>query len=143
MDILRTVRISGKVWMSERLLEVPSGPKLFVVVQIYFEAIKSVIMFLIFFTHGSFDDIARAPQRTSARKTRRGARVGVKLRALDDVEFRDAVTEAAARHAHGEVFSKHIELEPALEDPVERAWQRRQTTKTTITLRLVYGAAPR
>ena len=33
----------------------------------------------------------------------------------DDGAFRDAL------HAHGELFAKHIEPEPAPEDPVERA----------------------
>ena len=45
-----------------------------------------------------------------------------RLRAGSNAEFRDAaVTEAAALHAHDELFSKHIELEPAPEDPVDWA----------------------
>ena len=35
--------------------------------------------------------------------------------------FRDAFEEAAALHAHDELFAKHIEPEPAPEDPVEWA----------------------
>ena len=38
-----------------------------------------------------------------------------------DGAFRDAVTEAAALHAHDELFAKHIEPEPAPEDPVDWA----------------------
>ena len=37
--------------------------------------------------------------------------------------------EAATLHAHDELFSKHIEPEPAPEDPVDWAMQRRQTTR--------------
>ena len=44
-----------------------------------------------------------------------------RLLAGSNAEFRDAVTEAAALHAHDELFSKHIEPEPAPEDPVEWA----------------------
>ena len=40
------------------------------------------------------------------------------MRARGGFDFRDAVTEAAALHAHDELFSEHIELEPAPEDPV-------------------------
>ena len=43
------------------------------------------------------------------------------LRAQNDAEFRDAVTEAAALHARDELFSKHVEPEHAPEDPVEWA----------------------
>ena len=43
------------------------------------------------------------------------------MRAGSNAEFRDAVTEAAALHAHDEFFSKHIEPEPAPEDPVDWA----------------------
>ena len=43
------------------------------------------------------------------------------LRAHNDGAFRDAVEEAAALHAHNELFAKHIEPEPAPEDPVEWA----------------------
>ena len=42
-----------------------------------------------------------------------------RLRARGDVDFRDAVTEAAALHSRDELFSKHIEPEPAPEDPEE------------------------
>ena len=44
-----------------------------------------------------------------------------RLRAGSNAEFREAVAEAAALHAHDELFSKHIEPEPAPEDPVEWA----------------------
>ena len=44
-----------------------------------------------------------------------------RLRAGSNAEFRDAVAEAAALHAHDELFSKHIEPEPAPEDPVDWA----------------------
>ena len=44
-----------------------------------------------------------------------------RLRVVSNAEFRDAVTEAAALHAHDELFSKHIEPEPAPEDPVDWA----------------------
>ena len=44
-----------------------------------------------------------------------------RLRAHSDEEFRDAATEAAALHAHGELFANHIELEPAKEGPPEWA----------------------
>ena len=43
------------------------------------------------------------------------------LRAQSDAEFHEAVEEAAALHAHDELFSKHIEPEPAPEDPMEWA----------------------
>ena len=43
------------------------------------------------------------------------------LRAQSDAEFHEAVEEAAPLHAHDELFSKHIEPEPAPEDPVEWA----------------------
>ena len=43
------------------------------------------------------------------------------MRAQSDAEFHEAVEEAAALHAHDELFSKHIEPEPAPEDPVEWA----------------------
>ena len=41
-----------------------------------------------------------------------------RLRAGSNAEFREAVAEAVALHAHDELFSKHIEPEPAPEDPV-------------------------
>ena len=44
-----------------------------------------------------------------------------RLRAHSDGDFRDAVTEAAARHSRDDLFSKHIEPEPAPEDSVEWA----------------------
>ena len=44
-----------------------------------------------------------------------------RLRAGSNAEFREAVAEAAALHAHGELFSRHIEPEPAPEDLVEWA----------------------
>ena len=44
-----------------------------------------------------------------------------RLRAGSNAEFRDAVTEAAALHADDELFSKHVEPEPAPEDPVDWA----------------------
>ena len=44
-----------------------------------------------------------------------------RLRADGDGAFRDAVEEAAALHAHDELFAKHVEPEPAPEDPVEWA----------------------
>ena len=44
-----------------------------------------------------------------------------RMRAGSNAEFREAVAEAAALHAHDELFSKHIEPEPAPEDPVEWA----------------------
>ena len=44
-----------------------------------------------------------------------------RLRPGSNAEFRDAVTEAAALHAHDELFSKHIEPEPAPEDTVDWA----------------------
>ena len=37
------------------------------------------------------------------------------FRAHSDDEFREAVTEAAALHAHDELFAKHITPEPAEE----------------------------
>ena len=40
------------------------------------------------------------------------------MRAYSDAHFKEAVEEAAGLHAHGELFSKHIEPEPAPEDPV-------------------------
>ena len=43
------------------------------------------------------------------------------LRAHSGAHLKEAVTEAAALHAHDELFSKHIEPEPALEDPVDWA----------------------
>ena len=43
------------------------------------------------------------------------------LRAHSDAHFKEAVAEAAALHAHDELFSKHIEPEPAPEDPVDWA----------------------
>ena len=42
-------------------------------------------------------------------------------RAGSNAEFREAVAEAAALHAHDELFSKDIEPEPAPEDPVDWA----------------------
>ena len=36
-------------------------------------------------------------------------------------EFREAVEEAAALHSHDDLFSRHIEPEPAPEDPVDWA----------------------
>ena len=44
-----------------------------------------------------------------------------RLRAHSDAHFKEAVDEAAALHARDELFSKHIEPEPAPEDPVEWA----------------------
>ena len=41
------------------------------------------------------------------------------LRAGSNAEFCEAVAEAAALHAHDELFSRHIEPEPAPEDPLE------------------------
>ena len=38
-----------------------------------------------------------------------------------NAEFREAVAGAAALHARDELFSKHIEPEPAPEDPVDWA----------------------
>ena len=43
------------------------------------------------------------------------------LRAHGDALFEEAVAEAAALHAHDELFAKHIEPEPAPEDPVDWA----------------------
>ena len=40
-----------------------------------------------------------------------------RLRAGSNAEFREAVAEAAALHTHDELFSRHIEPEPAPEDP--------------------------
>ena len=51
-----------------------------------------------------------------------------RLRAGTNAEFRDAVTEAAALHAHDELFSKHIEPEPAPEDPVDWAMAEAQAS---------------
>ena len=42
------------------------------------------------------------------------------LRAHGDAHFKEAVAEAAA-HAHDDLFSRHIDLEPAPEDPVDWA----------------------
>ena len=42
-----------------------------------------------------------------------------RLRADSDGEFREAVTEAAALHSRDDLFFRHIEPEPASEDPVE------------------------
>ena len=44
-----------------------------------------------------------------------------RLRAGSNAEFRQAVAEAAALYAHDELFSRHIEPEPAPENPVEWA----------------------
>ena len=44
-----------------------------------------------------------------------------RLRAGSNAECREAVAEASALHAHDELFSKHIEPEPAPEEPVEWA----------------------
>ena len=41
------------------------------------------------------------------------------FRAQSVAEFREAVAQAAALHAHDELFSKHIEPGPAPEDPVD------------------------
>ena len=41
-----------------------------------------------------------------------------RLRAGSNAEFREAVAEATALHAHDELFCEHIEPEPAPEDPV-------------------------
>ena len=38
-----------------------------------------------------------------------------------DAHFQEAVEETAALHAHDELYSKHIEPEPAPEDPVDWA----------------------
>ena len=43
------------------------------------------------------------------------------LRAHSDAHFKEAVEEAAALHAHDELFSRHNEPEPAPEDPVDWA----------------------
>ena len=43
------------------------------------------------------------------------------LRAHSDAHFKEAVAEAAALHSRDELFSKHIEPEPAPEDPVDWA----------------------
>ena len=43
------------------------------------------------------------------------------MRADSDGAFRYAVTKAAALHFLDDLFSKHVELEPALEDPVDWA----------------------
>ena len=43
------------------------------------------------------------------------------LRAQSDTEFREAVEEAAALHSRDDLFSRHIEREPAPEDPVDWA----------------------
>ena len=87
-----------------------------------------------------------------------------------DAQFKEAVEEAAALHAHDELFSKHIEPEPAPEDAVEGAMAQApddapmpdappepelidmpapatapwvSNLKRCIALRLVYGAGPR
>ena len=44
-----------------------------------------------------------------------------RLRAHGDAHFKEAVAEAAALHAHDELFAKHIEPKPAPEDPVDWA----------------------
>ena len=44
-----------------------------------------------------------------------------RFRADSDGDFRDALTEAAALHSRDDLLSKHIELEPVPEDPVEWA----------------------
>ena len=44
-----------------------------------------------------------------------------RLRAGSNAEFREVVEKAAALHSRDDLFSKHIEPEPAPEDPVERA----------------------
>ena len=46
-----------------------------------------------------------------------------RLRAVSNAEFRDAVTEAAALHSRDELFSRHIEPEPASEDPEDWAME--------------------
>ena len=87
---------------------------------------------------GSFDDVVmnKAWRRQSSAewaaravtdlcgKNKAWATRWGRLRARGDVDFRNAVTEAAALHARDELFSKHIEPEPAPEDPVEwtMAW---------------------
>ena len=44
-----------------------------------------------------------------------------RLRAHSDDEFEAAVAEAAALHVHDELYAKHVEPEPAPEDPVDWA----------------------
>ena len=56
-----------------------------------------------------------------ATRTRRGQLVGVAFCAGSNAVFRDAVAEAAALHAHDELFSKHTEPEPAPEHSVDWA----------------------
>ena len=45
------------------------------------------------------------------------------MRAHSDAHFREAVAEAAALHAHDELFAKHIEPDSAPEDPVTWAME--------------------
>ena len=44
-----------------------------------------------------------------------------RLRAGSNAEFREAVAEAAALHSRDDLFSRHIQPEPAPEDPVDWA----------------------
>ena len=89
-----------------------------------------------------------------------------RLRAHSDAHFKEAVEEAAALHADGELFARHIAPEPAPEEPSDgeddapmpdappepevidmppaRAFAPRMSNlERCIALRLVYGAGPR
>ena len=88
-----------------------------------------------------------------------------RTRAPSDGDFRDAVTEATALLSRDDLFSRHIEPEPAPEDPVEWAMAEASDGEDDapmpdappapasappmsnlgrcIALRLVYGAGPR
>ena len=44
-----------------------------------------------------------------------------RLRAHGDAHFKEAIEEAAALHARGDLFAKHIKPEPAPEDPLDWA----------------------
>ena len=90
------------------------------------------------------------------------------MRACSDTHFKEAVAEAAALHSRDELFAKHIELEPAPEDPLDWAMEeasddeddapmpelidmppapasapRMSNLERCIALRLVYGSGPR
>ena len=60
------------------------------------------------------------------------------MRAGSNAEFRDAVAVAAALHARDELFSKHIEPEPAPEDPVEWAMADASDDPVPCNVRVVW-----
>ena len=63
----------------------------------------------------------RHPRDHQAKKNQAWTTGWHRLRAHSNDEFEAAVAEAGALHAHDELFSRHIEPEPAPEDPVDWA----------------------